>query len=290
MSARAIPGAATFDAWSLSVGLVSDMTRDVETYRGWHADGRVANSGDAASRALFRCAADSIAARVGSAASVSAPVSVAGLCVARLLLSHANMVTNWPGMRDVRGVSSARLVRSACDEVVAILSALGLVERDVKGMSRVLRVDVVCGKVGAYLRMIDDYGVRAAGSKSSWVSASDVFLEAETMSCVRHLSSELGVDANEAARGLASHLVDATEVWDRWQARTCTVPRGVTFFAPGEVEVERGGASGWCGLFGYHPVDCMLPMASAFRAKARSTYDAVMTVRRNAGKTWAQYR
>lgn len=282
----------TFDKWSLAVGVVGNISDDVDTYKSWHADGGVPFSGSAASRGLFACASKTISSRVGAHAAVTDATAVAGLAVARTLLSHATMVSNWPGMRNGSGVGSEKLVMMACDEVAAIFSALGLVRMAHSSASRVLRVGVICGKVGMYLRYVDKLGVVACGGKDAWEKASDAFFEAETMLAVSCLAASCGVDSDTAARDLARELVSAASLWDMWQMRHA--PRNALFEEPDGSLVDASEITscmyGWCRLSGRHPVDCVLPMKSSFRSQAMRTYDAVTIAKRNAGKTWAQYR
>lgn len=287
-----IDGCPTLDEWSLCVSLVSDVAADIDTYRGWHADARVPFSGDAVARGLFACAARTITNRVGSHALVDRASAPAGLAIARTLLSHATMLSNWPGMRDRSGVGCERLISLACDEHVAILKALGLVRMDARSASRVVRVGIVVGKGGMYLRHIDRCGQAVCGAVHAWDAACDPFLDAETMLAVGCLAAARGCDSDEAARGLAPQLVEVAGVWDAWQRRHA--PSGMTFEEPDGRLVGADELTscmyGWCALSGRHPIDCVLPMKSSFRAQAIRTYDAVMVARRNAGKTWARYR
>lgn len=282
----------TMDAWSLSVGLVGDVTQDVEAYRGWHADAGLAFVGDEVSRGLFTCASMTVKNRVGSHRLVRRDSAAAGLAIARTLVSHATMISNWPGMRDGAGNTSERLISVASDEFVSIFSALGLTRMDARSLSRVVRVGIVCGKGGMWLRYVDRCGCEACGGDVAWNQAADPFLEAETMLCVGCLAAARKVDSDTAAHDLALELVDVASLWDSWQRRHA--PTNPFFEEPdGRIVNESeltSGMYGWCRASGRHPVDCVLPMKSAFREQAIRTYDLVTLARRNAGKTWATYR
>lgn len=208
---------------------------------------------------------------------------------ARLLAANASFVATWPSL-SFSGKSSEAVLNLAARTFVGLFHGMGLVESQSEALSRLVRVDLVCGKAGAYIRHIDALGEKACGSAEAWTSLVDASAEPETMRIISALAAARGVDDATAARGFASDMVDAVSMWDSWQTRCFGSLRAFDYETPFGDAVEHGTYGGWCGLFDVSPVACTLPLPSGFLAKASSTYDVVTVSRRNAGKTWAEYR
>lgn len=272
-----------FEDFARRLGDHSDAKSEATIYRGWMDDAKFALVDDVMSHSFFNAAASTIAGRVGiSKAASSSPD--AAVAVASTLARLASIVSLWPSL-SFKGASSSRLIAMAASEYVRIMCAVGACSGDADKFSRVMRLDIVCGKGGAYGRFADEYGIDRFGPK--WREMLFQFSEAETINVIHTLAVGKHIQDMDEASEFVEDAMRLFRAFDEWQMRSWRL--SYVKQGPNDSIFESDAADvahlrGWCREFSVSPVTSVLP-TSTLLDSAESAWKAYVLNAANAGKT-----
>lgn len=142
----------------------------------------------------------------------------------RDLLISSTLLTMMPEFDGERGLSVYELVSSACTLVDVCLrlasaeeSATAIVSDEQLALKRIgpLVVDIVCGRVGAWLAYVDDIGCEAAGLQGKdWIVLRDGAAAQRSNERFRRVAEALGETGVEAKRVYCQTLMDIAGDFD----------------------------------------------------------------------------